>query len=206
MNVKLTAKQKIRVLNSLDVYNIMQQILLRENKIDRNKEHFWIVCLSTNNSILMIELISLGSVSGTVVEAIDIFSFALQKRAVKLILVHNHPSGEMQASAADIEITERMFAIGKFINMPVLDHLIISEKRYMSFADEEMISKMEKDNRFDLTFSQVDKLTKELKGMEKKKATEMAKKMLEKGKYDNKEIAELTGLTVKQVEKLAKEK
>lgn len=67
MNVKLTKEQKVKVLNSDDIYMIMQQILLRENKIDRNKEHLWLVCLATNNRILMIELISLGSVNATIV-------------------------------------------------------------------------------------------------------------------------------------------
>ena len=56
MRVKLTRAQKVRVLNSNDVYKVMQQVLLRENKIDRSKEHFWVVCLSNSNRILLIEL------------------------------------------------------------------------------------------------------------------------------------------------------
>ena len=65
MRVKLTKEQKIQVLNSVDVYDVMQRILLRENKIDRSKEHFWVVCLSTRNRILLIELVSLGTMKGT---------------------------------------------------------------------------------------------------------------------------------------------
>jgi hypothetical protein len=57
MRVKLSKEQKIQVLNSIDVYDVMQRILRRENKIDRRKEHFWVVCLSFSNSILLIELV-----------------------------------------------------------------------------------------------------------------------------------------------------
>jgi DNA repair protein RadC len=119
MNVTLTKAQKVRILNAKSIYDIMREVLLRENSIDRNKEHLWLVCLSASNRLLMIELISLGSVHSTIVEPMDVFSFALQKRAVKLILVHNHPSGELEPSPPDIEITERMYAIGKFVRVPV---------------------------------------------------------------------------------------
>ena len=203
MNIKLNDTQKIKVINSQDIYNIMQQILLRENKIDRDKEHFWLVCLANNNKILMIELISLGSVNATVVEPMDVFSFALQKRAVKLILVHNHPSGELAASTADLNITEKMFAIGKFVSVPVIDHLIISETGYMSFSDKGMIDKMEADNNYDLTFTQIDALKEQMKGIEKRKAEEMAKRMLEEG-LSVEQVVRISGLTVKQVEKLGK--
>ena len=71
------------MLNSQDIYKIMQQILLRENKIGRSKEHFWVVCLSYSNRILLIELISLGTMKKSIVDPTEIFSFALQKRASK---------------------------------------------------------------------------------------------------------------------------
>ncbi|MCW3104463.1 MAG: repair protein RadC [Bacteroidetes bacterium] len=211
MNIKLTEAQKIKVLNSADIYKITQQILLRENKIDRNKEHFWLVCLSNQNKILMIELISLGSANMTVVEPMDVFSFALQKRAVRLIMVHNHPGGELEPSTEDIKLTERIMAIGKFIRVPIMDHLIITEKSYTSFDDMGLIEKIETDNNYDLTFKQVDALKREMKNLEKKskaevtkKMNDLAKKLIAKKKFTNEEVAELTGLTVKQVEGLMK--
>lgn len=201
MNIKLTPAQKIKVLNSTDIYTVMQQVLLREKKIDRNKEHFWLVCLAQNNSILFIELISLGSVNSTIVEPMDVFSFALQKRAVKLIMVHNHPSGELQPSANDIALTDKMMAIGKFLKVPVIDHLIISETDYYSFEDSGLLKRIEKNTKFDLTFGEIENLMDELKSVAKKKAIEIAKSMLK----DNQSIeivAKYTGLTKKQVEKL----
>ncbi|ELR72888.1 DNA repair protein RadC [Fulvivirga imtechensis AK7] len=201
MNVRLTEEQKIKILNADDLYKVMQQVLLRENKIDRNKEHFWIVCLATNNQILLIELISLGTVNQTLVEPMEVFSFALQKRAVKIIMVHNHPSGELSPSDIDIELTDKMQAIGKFINVPVIDHLIITEKSYYSFAEKGLLAKIMQDSEYDLTFSQIELLKKQLDKAELRKAKEMAKKMLDK-KYAIEEIAEITGLSKEQIERL----
>jgi hypothetical protein len=69
-----------------DIYKIMQQILLRENKIGRGKEHFWVVCLSHIDRIMLIELLGLGTENSTVVDPTEVFSFALQKLAKKLII------------------------------------------------------------------------------------------------------------------------
>lgn len=198
MNVRLTQEQKIKVLNSEDVYKVMQQVLLRENKIDRDKEHFWVVCLSTSNQILLIELISLGTVNQTLVEPMEVFSFALQKRAVQIIMVHNHPSGELNPSKNDMEITDKMLAIGKFVKVPVIDHLIITEEKYYSFVDSGMLEKIEKETTYDLSFKQIDELKKEVAGIEKRKALEMATKML----ADNQPIeiiAKYTGLSEQEV-------
>ncbi|MDF2455095.1 MAG: repair protein [Cytophagaceae bacterium] len=201
MNVRLTEAQKIKILNSDDLYSVMQQVLLRENKIDRNKEHFWIVCLSTSNQILMIELVSLGSVNATIVDPMEVFSFALQKRAVKLILVHNHPSGELTPSASDKEMTDRMLAIGKFIQLPVIDHLIISETYYYSFVDSGLLEEIERTSTYDLSFSQISSLKEELNTIENRKAEAIAKSMLSDG-HAIEVVAKHTGLTVGQVEKL----
>lgn len=217
MTIKLTAAQKIQVINTEDVYAVMQQVLLRANKIDRNKEHFWLVCLSHNNHILMVELISLGSVKATIVDPMDVFSFALQKRAVKLIMVHNHPSGEMKPSAVDMDLTERMYAIGKFIQMPVLDHLIISEKEFFGFKQAGLMERIEREKRYDLTFSEQDKLTAQIKRLQKEneslakagekallqQAKDMASTMLQDG-LPIEQVMKFTGLTKRQVSALQK--
>ena len=210
MNVRLTEEQKIKILNGEDLYRIMQQVLLREKKIDRNKEHFWVVCLAQNNRILMIELISLGTVNKTLVEPMEVFSFALQKRAVKLIMVHNHPSGEAVHSPADYAITEQMVSIGKFLQLPVIDHLIITETEYLSFAESGLLAKIVQANRYDLTFSGVQAMQIQIKDMQRmqklqmtKAKKEIAKGLLEKG-VDVNIIVQTTGLTLKQVEGLRK--
>lgn len=92
MHVKIPTDKKSKILNSGDLFGVMQRVLLRERKIDRNKEHFWVIGLANNNTMLYIELISLGMVNRVPVEPMEVFSIALQKRTVKMVLVHNHPS------------------------------------------------------------------------------------------------------------------
>ena len=215
MTIKLQEKHKIQVLNADDVYSIMQQILLRERKIDRNKEHFWVVCLTHSNTISLIELISLGSATATIIEPTEVFGFALQKQAAKLIMVHNHPSGTLQPSTNDISITERMMAIGKFLNLPIIDHLIISEKDYFSFANTLLLQKIAQETLYDLTFAEVDKLKDverrlrnelakskhDLKNIEENRGKEIAKN-LKKAGVAPKIIAETTGLSVAEIEQM----
>ncbi len=207
MRVKLTSEQKIQVLNSRDVFLIMQQVLLRENKIGRHKEHFWVVCLSNSNRIMLIELISLGNAKKSIVDPTEVFSFALQKQAVKLIMVHNHPSGELQPSPADEDITDRMYQVGLFLDVPVTDHLIISEESYYSFVDTGLLLKLSRSKKYVLKFKQEEERIEkrgEKKGVQMgrlQKAIEMATGMKKKG-IDIKVIAELSELSEEQIEKL----
>ena len=207
MRVKLTKAQRIRVLNSVDVYKVMQQVLLRENKIDRNKEHFWVVCLSQSNKILLIELVSLGTMKKSLVDPTEVFSFALQKRAAQLIMVHNHPGGALQPSPEDTDITDRMYQIGLFLDLPVIDHLIISERKFYSFKDSGLLAELAKSEKYVLKYKkEEERIRKEgekagLKKGVKLKAVEMAKALKKKG-VDVKVIAEVSNLSIKQIEKL----
>lgn len=148
MNIKLTTSQKTKIVSSDDIYNIMQQILLRENRIDRDREHLWTISLNTVHKVLNIELVSMGTINKTLVEPMEVFSVPLQKRAVKVILVHNHPSGEIKPSDADKDITDRLIQVGLIMHVPVLDHLIITEKTFYSFADSGLLSELEKSEKY----------------------------------------------------------
>ena len=203
MRVKLTKAQRIRVLNSVDVYKVMQQILLRENKIDRNKEHFWVVCLSNSNKILLIELVSLGTMKKSLVDPTEVFSFALQKRAAQLIMVHNHPGGALQPSPEDTDITDRMYQVGLFLDLPVIDHLIISERKFYSFKDSGLLAELSKSEKYVLKYKKEEQRIRkegEKKGL-LKKAVEMARALKKKG-IDVKVIADVSKLSIKQIEKL----
>jgi DNA repair protein RadC len=186
---------------------VMQRILLRENKIERNKEHFWIIGLAQNNRILYVELISLGTIKTTLVEPMEVFSIALQKRTVKIILVHNHPSGGMKPSEEDKDITDRLIQVGLFLNIPVIDHLIINEKTYYSFEDTGLIHDLNINTRYLLPYKVQEKMKKEAlklgeeKGIEKEKqrrSKELVLAMKKKG-YTIKQIQELTGLKPSQI-------
>jgi DNA repair protein RadC len=155
MKVPLTREQKIRVFEVEDVYKIMQQILLRENKIGRGKEHFWVVCLSSMDRIMLIELLGLGTENATLVDPTEVFSFALQKQAKTLIMVHNHPHENMLIpSPADMDLTNHMYQVGKFLNLPVIDHLIINEKKFLSFAETGVLERLAKSKKYALQYKE----------------------------------------------------
>jgi DNA repair protein RadC len=145
MNVKLRSDEKTRVLNGVDLYEVMQKILKRSSKIDQKKEHFWVVGLDVTQEILFIELVGLGNSNSVSADPKHIFGLALKKHAHLIVLVHNHPSGNLRPSEADESLTNRMIFVGRFMNIPVWDHLIITEKSYYSFLDSGLLFKLESD-------------------------------------------------------------
>ncbi len=106
---------------------------------DLPHEEFWLLLLNRANEVTERKRISSGGTSGTVVDIKMVLRYCIEKGAVGFIAVHNHPSGNLEPSRADVELTEKMKHAGKIIDMPMLDHLIISERGYYSFADEGMI-------------------------------------------------------------------
>ncbi|MCH2218686.1 MAG: DNA repair protein [Flavobacteriales bacterium] len=202
MNIKLTEAERIKILNSDDLYGIMQKILLREQKIDQNREHFWVIGLENNNRILFIELISLGTVNKTLVEPMEVFSFALQKRAVSIILCHNHPSGELRPSDEDKDITDRLIQVGIIVDLKVIDHLIISNKSYLSFKDIGLLEELEKSTKYVPPYVLAKRMKKEAAEIAKRKNTIEIAKQLKRNGVDNETISLSTGLTIEEVEKL----
>ncbi|WP_236974434.1 RadC family protein [Membranihabitans maritimus] len=103
---------------------------------DLNHEEFWILLLNRSNKIIDQILISKGGVSGTIVDPKLVFKPALQKSASGIILTHNHPSGNLNPSKDDIRLTHKIKVAGKYLELEVLDHLIVTSTGYYSFADE----------------------------------------------------------------------
>lgn len=201
----LTPEPKRQILNADDLYRIMQQVLLRAQKIDRGKEHLWVVAMANNYRVLRIELVGLGSPRALTVEPVDVFSFALQKQAVKIILVHNHPSGELFPSAADIDTTSRMVSVGKLVLCEVIDHLIISETSFYSFKEQGVLGHISQTG-VDLTFQEVEeakRMQREQAAKHKNEKEETARKLLVRG-MSAAEVAEITGLTRQKIAALVK--
>ncbi|QJD79033.1 RadC family protein [Spirosoma rhododendri] len=123
--------QRARITCSRDAYNEMLPHLL-----DKPHEEFWILVLNRANEVLRPVQISTGGVSGTVADPKLIFRHALEQLASGLILFHNHPSGNLTPSQADKDLTRRLKDAGRLLDIPVLDHLIFTDKAYYSFADE----------------------------------------------------------------------
>ncbi|PCJ94764.1 MAG: DNA repair protein [Flavobacteriaceae bacterium] len=206
MNVRLSKEQKIKVLNSKSIYAIMQQVLLRENKIRRNQEHFWVIGLDNKNKIIFTELIGLGAVNRVNADPPDVFRMAIYKLAVKVILVHNHPSGSTELSEGDNEFTDRMLKVGKLINIEVLDHLIITEENYASLADLGIMEKLKKSGLFEIMGPEKKELEAWKIEEEKKRAVddyklEIAKSLKVSG-MDDVGIKKHTGLSSSIIKKL----
>ena len=126
--------EKQAISGSGDVFQLMQPHLT-----DLPHEEFWVLLLNRANAVIRKVQISSGGVSGTVADPKLIFKTALENLASALILVHNHPSGNLKPSQADKDLTQKMKQAGQLLEIPVLDHLILTERKYFSFADEGLL-------------------------------------------------------------------
>lgn len=127
--------QRKKIQSSKDVFELFQ-VELAEKKY----EGFWLLLLDRANKIVGQEKISEGGTAGTVADPKRIFKTAIDRHASSLILCHNHPSGNVEPSQADISLTKKMIQAGTLLDIQILDHIIIGEENYFSFADENMMA------------------------------------------------------------------
>ncbi|KAA6438618.1 DNA repair protein RadC [Dyadobacter flavalbus] len=126
----ITKTQKRKITAPADVYEEMKQYLL-----DKAHEEFWIMLLNRANDVTRTIQVSVGGVSGTVVDVKVIFKLAIDHLASSVILVHNHPSGQLQPSHADRQLTMQVKEAGRLLDIPVLDHMIFTDSGFYSFLD-----------------------------------------------------------------------
>lgn len=124
----------VRISRSKDIVGRFQSRL-----VDLDVEEFWVLALSRANGPIADLLISRGGQSGTVVDPKVVFRKALSVRAAAVVLVHNHPSGNPNPSAADRKLTADLGEAGRALDLPVLDHVIIAGMRHFSFADNRLL-------------------------------------------------------------------
>lgn len=127
-------QKKIIIKSSEDAFNLLQGDL-----IDLNYEEFWILMMKRNNEVIKKEMISKGGMAGTVVDAKIIYKKALEESASGIIVAHNHPSGNLKPSHQDIRLTKKLKEAGKTLDISLLDHLIVTDAGFYSFADENML-------------------------------------------------------------------
>lgn len=108
---------------------------LRHNKT----ENVLMVCLDSKGEFIGEKELSAGSVNSAIISPREIFLEAMKKEAVNIILVHNHPSGDPSPSNADISLTEAVSQMGKMMEIPLLDHIIIGDNKYMSFKEDGLL-------------------------------------------------------------------
>ena len=120
-----------KITSSKAVFDIMQPVIG-----ELPHEEFWVLYLNNSNKVIYKAQLSKGGITGTVVDIRIIFKLAFEQNATAIILTHNHPSGKLMASDADLQITKRIKEAGKTLEIQVLDHIIITENGYFSFQDE----------------------------------------------------------------------
>lgn len=123
-----------KITSSKDVFELLQPVLG-----ELPHEEFWIIYLNNANKVLFKEQLSKGGITGTLVDVRLVMKNALEQGAIGLILAHNHPSGTLKPSSADKQLTQKLKQAALVLDLKVLDHLIITQNSYLSFADEGLL-------------------------------------------------------------------
>lgn len=123
-----------KISSSKDAFEILQPIMG-----ELEHEEFWILYLNNSNKVLQKSQLSKGGITGTLVDVRIIMKQTLELGAVGLILAHNHPSGTLKPSSADKQITQKIKTASESLDIKVLDHIIITQKDYFSFADNQLL-------------------------------------------------------------------
>jgi len=128
------ALEKQKITSSRSVFEFMQPVIG-----ELQHEEFWIIYLNNSNKVIKKSQLSKGGITGTLVDVRLVLKSALEVGATGLILAHNHPSGTLKPSSADKNLTDKLKIASESLDIKVLDHIIVTEKAYFSFADENML-------------------------------------------------------------------
>ncbi len=134
-NNPIPAAARPRITKSLDAVDIFRPLF----KGIQHREQMHMILLNRTAMVLGSYLLSIGGISETLLDARVVFQVALKANATSFILCHNHPSGSIQPSDADNKLTTKIKEVGNFLNIKLVDHLIITEEEYYSYADNGLI-------------------------------------------------------------------
>ena len=204
MNISLTKTQKILVESSEDIARIMRQILLRENKLSRQREHVWTIGLNEEFKMLYVELIAFGIPAKDKVQPMEIYRLPLQKDAKYLYICHNRKTADMSAKPDDKALTDRMIQVGNIVGITVFDHIIINSKTedYLSYQDVGLMDELRKSTAWVPKFEMVKKIKKMAAEEAVKKRNMQIAKDMKKKKLDVELISQLMGLSLSEIEKI----
>ncbi len=124
-------KNNILLNNSTKIYNYFKDLFINEYQ-----ENFYAIYLNTKSFLISYKLLFKGTINSSCVHPREIFKYAFLESAYSIIVIHNHPSGDVTPSSPDIELTNHLFESGKIIGIPVVDHIIIGSSNYYSFYEE----------------------------------------------------------------------
>jgi DNA repair protein RadC len=141
-------KSKITIEGSQHVAKVFLDLLALEDKIDQEKEHFYVMHLDIRSRVKMVELVSLGILDSSLVHPRETFRRAIVAGSASIIVAHNHPSGEVEPSDADTKTTNLLFEAGKILGITLLDHIIFVNDKFFSFR-ENKVGEITKGSRFE---------------------------------------------------------
>jgi DNA repair protein RadC len=133
LSKRLLTPNPRRIISAKMVYETLHEFR------DKKQEHFLVMTLDGASHIINVRTVFIGTLTQSIVHPREVFADAIADRAASIIVAHNHPSGTLRASHADIQITERLKEVAKLVGIDLLDHVIISHTGYFSFADEGML-------------------------------------------------------------------
>lgn len=134
----ILSREKTELSNPQAVSEHIRRILRTLDRLDRDKEHFFVISLNTKNKVKFVELVSIGTANSSLVHPREVFRRCIIRGASAAIVCHNHPSGESEPSEEDINITKRLVEAGKIVGIEILDHVIIGQ-RWSSMKEKGII-------------------------------------------------------------------
>ena len=138
MIIKISEDKK-EIVKPEDIYRILTDCLKSEDKIDQDKEHFWVFHLDCRNKIKLLELVSLGTLNSSLVHPREVFTRAVGEISAQIIIAHNHPSGEANPSDDDITLTKRLVKAGELLGIELIDHIIVANSSFISLKEKSLI-------------------------------------------------------------------
>lgn len=126
-------KQNVKITSAADVHRELDAY------VNKKQEHFIVITLDGANHIIEKRVVFVGTLNQSLVHPREVFADAICDRAASLIIAHNHPSGQLSPSSADMQVTKRLKEVAKMVGIELLDHVILSKEGYFSFDEEGML-------------------------------------------------------------------
>jgi DNA repair protein RadC len=136
---------KTQIRESVDVAKVFQDLLELEDTIDKDKEHFYVMHVNARQRIMLVELVAIGTLNHAEVHPRETFRRAIVEGSYSILVAHNHPSGDVTPSEADIRLTHTLHQAGELLLIPLLDHIIFTDKSetFFSFKDNKTQSMLQ---------------------------------------------------------------
>jgi DNA repair protein RadC len=139
----LLRHSKIQIGKAKDVAKVFQDVLNLEDRIDQDKEHFYVMHLDSHHRINLVELVAIGTLTDTTIHPRETYRRAVVEGSHNIIVAHNHPSGDPTPSANDITVTLNLHKAGELLQIPLLDHIVFTQTTYYSFVKQKKQSTLQ---------------------------------------------------------------